>query len=73
MLAGVKLVAVDVASLVRASKIEPFEVRTLDAIHLYAALELRARGGIAAVMIYDRQLQAGCAHHGLTVEAPTAT
>lgn len=56
----------------RASAIEPWMVRSLDAMHLEAAVGLAARGSIAAVLTYDRQLQAGCAHHGLVVHAPEA-
>jgi len=39
-------------------------------IHLDAAIQLRKRGSVDAVLTYDRQLQAGCAHHGLPIEAP---
>ena len=60
----------DRGSLERASKIEPIVVRSLDAIHLDAAVELRSRGVISTVTTFDRQLQAGCAHHALPVEAP---
>lgn len=69
---AVRLVPVDSPSLQRASRVEPVEVRSLDAIHLEAAVWLRDRGGIVAVLTYDRQLQAGCVHHGLLVHAPTA-
>ena len=58
------------ASIERASRLQPPEVRTLDAIHLDAAVELRGRSEVAAVLTYDRQLQTGCAHHGLPIEAP---
>jgi hypothetical protein len=63
---------VDRGSLGRASRVEPIEVRTLDAIHLEAAVWLRDCGEICAVMTYDRQLQGGCAHHSLLIEAPVA-
>lgn len=69
---GIGLLAVDSASLDRASRVQPIVVRSLDAVHLDAALTLRDRGEIEVVMTYDRQLQAGCAHHGLDVAAPTA-
>ena len=72
VLAQVSLLDVDRASLERASRLDPVEVRSLDAIHLEAALALAHRGEIAAVVTYDRQLQAGCSHHGLVVEAPVA-
>jgi hypothetical protein len=47
------------------------EVRSLDAIHLEAAVGLLGRGEVAAVLTYDRQLQTGCSHL-VPVEAPTA-
>jgi len=72
-LASIDLLTVDSAALERASRVPPIEVRSLDAIHLDAAVTLRDRGEIEAVMTYDRQLQSGCEHHGLRVEAPTAT
>lgn len=60
----------DSSALKRAAKLDPVEVRSLDAIHLDAAIQLEKRGAINAVLTYDQQLQAGCAHHGLPVEAP---
>jgi len=72
LLANVRLTDVDRASLDRASRLDPVEVATLDAIHLDAAVELAGRSAINAVLTYDRQLQTGCAHHGLAVEAPVA-
>ncbi len=72
MLSGIRTLAVDTASLERASRLKPPEVRTLDAIHLDAALELHGRSEVVAVLTYDRQLQTGCVHHGLPIEAPGA-
>lgn len=60
----------DSSVLKRAAKLDPVEVRTLDAIHLDTAIQLRTRGAVDAVLTYDQQLQDGCAHHGLPVEAP---
>ena len=60
----------DASALKRAARLDPVEVRSLDAIHLDAAIQLKKRGAIDAVLSYDHQLQAGCAHHGLPVEAP---
>jgi uncharacterized protein len=68
-----RLVPIDSASLQRASRLAPTVVRSLDAIHLEAALQLHNRDEINGIMTYDRQLQDGCAHHGLTVHAPTAS
>jgi uncharacterized protein len=73
VLGQVALVDVDRTVLERASRLDPVEVRSLDAIHLDAAVVLEGRGEVAAVLTYDRQLQAGCAHHHLVVEAPVAT
>ena len=72
LLDAVRLAGVDSATLQRASRLEPREVRSLDAIHLEAAIRLHERGDITAVLTYDHQLQAGSEHHGLAVQAPTA-
>lgn len=73
ILEAVHLSPVELQSLQRASRIEPIDVRSLDAIHLEAAVRLHGRGSVTAVLTYDRQLQAGCAHHGLHVQSPTTT
>jgi predicted nucleic acid-binding protein len=70
LLSAVRTRRLDSESLRRAAELEPAEVRALDAIHLDAAIQLRKRGAIDAVLTFDQQLQAGCAHHGLVVEAP---
>lgn len=70
LLSTISASRIDSSSLKRASKLDPIEVRTLDAIHLDAAMQLKSRGAIEAVLTYDQQLQSGCAHHGLPVEAP---
>lgn len=70
MLALVTLTAVPRSLLEQASLIDPLEVRSLDAIHLATAHDLHAAGEIAAVLTYDHQLQAGCRHQGIPVEAP---
>lgn len=67
-----QLVPVDSPSIERASRVEPVTVRSLDAIHLEAALQLQRRTEIDAVVTYDHQLHAGCTHHGLAVHAPVA-
>lgn len=58
------------ARLRAAKEIDPAQVRTLDSIHLSAAVSLHGRGTITAVLTFDTQLQAGCQHHGIAVEAP---
>jgi len=72
MLRGVQTVPVDGAALDRCSRLLPLEVRSLDAIHLDAARQLHGAGEVAAVLTFDHQMQGGCAHHGLPVEAPAA-
>ena len=67
-----RLVTIDSASLQRASRLKPMVVRSLDAIHLEAAVQLREGGQVDGVVTYDQQLGAGCAHHGLVVHVPAA-
>ena len=59
------------AVLEQAAQLDPVNVRSLDAIHLATAINLHAAGDIAAVLTYDGQLQDGCQHHGIAIEAPT--
>jgi uncharacterized protein len=73
MLEAFRLVPIDSASIERASRIAPTTVRSLDAIHLEAALQLHERDAINGVVTYDHQLQNGCDHHGLAVHAPVAS
>jgi hypothetical protein len=73
MLAENEFVALDRGVLERVSRLPPMTVRTLDAIHLEAAVDLHTRGEIDAVLTYDHQLHGGCAHHAVPVQAPVAT
>lgn len=73
LLEPIHLVDVDRTALERASRLDPVDVRSLDAIHLDTAVMLAGRGEIVAVLTCDRQLQEGCNHHGLAVEATIAT
>ncbi|WP_026821053.1 type II toxin-antitoxin system VapC family toxin [Arthrobacter castelli] len=52
----------------RASSLDPSVLRTLDALHVATALELRA----SAVVTYDRRMLEACVSHGLTAVAPGA-
>jgi predicted nucleic acid-binding protein len=70
MLEDIRLLRVTSARLRSAKEIDPAQVRTLDSIHLSAAVSLHRLGTIAAVLTFDGQLQDGCRHHGITVEAP---
>jgi predicted nucleic acid-binding protein len=71
LLAEMELHPVDRSALERSSRLPPSEVRSLDAIHLEAAVALRNAGEIEAVLTFDGQLQRGCTHHQLGVEEPT--
>ena len=70
LLSNISLVRITSPRLRTAAAIDPADVRTLDAIHLSAAAALHAAGTVAAVLTFDGQLQAGCQHHGIAVEAP---
>lgn len=72
MLGAIGLMPVESESLERASRIPPITVRSLDAIHLDAIAQLHGRGEIETALTYDHQLQEGCAHHGVSVLAPSA-
>ncbi|HYB26074.1 MAG TPA: hypothetical protein VEF89_05630 [Solirubrobacteraceae bacterium] len=52
-----------------AARLDPVNIRSLDAIHMATAMNLHAAGDIAAVLTCDGQLQTGC-QHGIPVEAP---
>jgi uncharacterized protein with PIN domain len=70
LLQDVRLLRITSARLRSAMQIDPAQVRTLDSIHLSAAVSLHRLGTIAAVLTFDNQLQAGCQHHGIAVETP---
>ena len=70
LLSNISLVRITSPRLRSAAGIEPAEVRTLDAIHLSAAVALHGAGTVDAVLTFDGQLQAGCQHHGIADEAP---
>lgn len=65
LLSAVELTPLGHNNLSRAARLDPVETRTLDAIHLEAAIRLRGAGTIAAVLTNDNQLGAGCKHHGI--------
>jgi uncharacterized protein len=70
LLQDVRLLRITSARFRSAMRIDPAQVRTLDSIHLSAAVSLHRLGTIAAVLTFDSQLQAGCQHHAIRVEAP---
>lgn len=65
---SVHLVSVDEPLLDRAGGLDPPEGRSLDAIHLAAALALGPDLGI--MFVYDRRLRQGAEACGIPVEAP---
>ena len=65
----VRLVAVDDALLDRAARLEPEIMRSLDAIHLSAALALGDDLGV--VVTYDDRMAEGAALLGMNVASPT--
>ncbi len=63
LLSAVQLTPLGQTNLSRAARVKPVEVRTLDAIHLEAAIRLCGTATISAVLTHDTQLQDGCRHH----------
>jgi uncharacterized protein len=70
ILASVRVTPITDATIQRTSRLEPVDVRTLDAIHLEAAIELHRTRTIASVLTHDEQLKHGCAHHGIPLDVP---
>ena len=70
VIAGIGLVRVDGAVLSGAARLEPAELRTLDAIHLATALS--AGEDLGAMICYDAQLAQVAARLGVTMMAPGA-
>lgn len=67
-LGGVELINVDDAVLERATSIDPFTVRSLDAIHLATAAGLGPDLGV--VVTYDERMASGARALGLEVASP---
>ena len=63
LLDRVNLIPLGRDALHRAARLEPRATRTLDAIHLEAAIRLHGSGTIGAVLTHDRQLRTGCDLH----------
>lgn len=68
VLAGTRLVAVDEAMLDRAGSLAPVSLRSLDAIHIAAALVVAEE--ISAVVTYDARMAAAARFHGFEVWSP---
>ena len=67
VLERIALVAVDEPILLRAARLQPDRLRSLDAIHLATALSL---DDIEAMVTYDRRLQGAATEAGIGVSAP---
>jgi predicted nucleic acid-binding protein len=65
----IALIPIEDAILIRAARLEPTSLRTLDAIHLATALSLAS--DIAALGTYEAKLAAAAASDGLDVLAPS--
>jgi predicted nucleic acid-binding protein len=68
LLGAVTLIRLDEPLLDRAGDLEPVELRSLDAIHLAAALSIGPHLG--AIVTYDDRLRTAALAHGLDVESP---
>ncbi|PZR67773.1 MAG: VapC toxin family PIN domain ribonuclease [Solirubrobacterales bacterium] len=67
-LSTITLLAVDDATLETAADLEPAELRSLDALHLAAALSMA--GELGRLYCYDARLSAAAAEFGLDVRQP---
>jgi predicted nucleic acid-binding protein len=65
----IALISMEDAILIRAARLEPTSLRTLDAIHLATALSLGA--DVAGLITYDAKLAEAAASEGLDVLAPS--
>lgn len=70
VLDALALSTVTTATFERAAQLAPAEMRSLDAIHLAAALEFGDE--LSGLVTYDARLAAAAMRHGITVVAPTA-
>ena len=68
VLESVTLLTMPTAMFERAVELQPEGLRSLDALHLAAALELG--DDLEGLITYDDRLQAAADHHGLAVVAP---
>ena len=68
LLAGVELISLDEPLLQACALVLPPELRTLDAIHLAAALSIRSEVGV--FFVYDQRLADAARSQGLPVRSP---
>src|SRR2546425_9252586 len=69
LLAGIHLIRLDDALLDRAADLDPTEIRSLDSIHLAAAVSIG--DDLAAVVSYDDRLLAAATSLGLPIASPS--
>ncbi len=69
LFATLALIRLDEALLDRAGELGPIELRSLDAIHLAAALSLGS--DLGTLFTYDTRLRDAAVAYGLSVESPT--
>lgn len=69
MLDSITIVTLPTASFERAAELEPTLLRSLDAVHLAAALELGDE--LDGIVTYDDRLTEAAKLHGVRVIAPT--
>lgn len=68
LLRGMRLIRLDEPLLDRAGAMDPRELRSLDAVHLAAALTIV--GDLGVLVTYDDRLDAAARQQGLVVHAP---
>lgn len=68
VIAAISLQSIDVEILETASRLDPADLRTLDAIHIATAIRLA--GDLDAIVTYDQRMIDGLAQLGLQAVAP---
>lgn len=69
VLESITLVSVSTAAFEAAGRVDPVELRSLDAVHLAAAMELGDE--LEGIVTYDDRLAGAAAVHGIAVLAPS--
>jgi predicted nucleic acid-binding protein len=69
VLKGLTLLRVPAAIFEAAGRLDPQELRSLDAIHIAAALDLG--DDLSGMVTYDRRLEVAAAANGITVTSPS--
>ena len=69
LLGAIRLIRLDESLLDRASELEPREMRSLDALHLAAAVTLGSDLGV--LVTYDERLAGSARQRGIKTESPS--